>query len=89
MRDDVHAGGVEPQEERLAVSPGLVDELERLIEDLVVDRLHPFRIERAGILDLLLADLAPTRLHGRIVVVRRPGVEHVARADRGLEQSGG
>ena len=34
---------------------------------LVVDRLHPFLGERAGVLDGLLADLAPTRLLGRIV----------------------
>ena len=89
MRHDVHARRVEPEEERLAVGLGLVDELERVIEDLVVDRLHPLRIERPGVLDLLLADLAPAWLIGRIVDVGRPAVEHVARADRVLEQSGG
>ena len=40
-----------------------------------------FGIERAGVLDLLLADLAPARHHGRVVLVRRPAVDHVARAD--------
>ena len=33
-----------------------------VVEDLVVDRLHALGIERAGVLDLLLADLAPARL---------------------------
>ena len=51
----------------------LVDELERVVEDLVVDRLHALGIERAGVLDLLLADLAPARLDGRVVLVGRPG----------------
>ncbi len=63
----------------------LVDELERLVENLVVDRLHPLRVERSGILDLLLADLAPARLHGRIIDVGGPRVEHVARADGGQQ----
>ena len=72
VRDDVHAGRVEPEEERLAVGLGLVHELERVVEDLVVHGLHPLRIERAGVLDLLLADLAPARLHGRVVRVGRP-----------------
>ena len=81
VRDDVHAGRVEPDEERLVVRLGLVDELERVVADFVVDRLHPFRVELAGVLDLLLADLAPARLHGRVVGVGRPAVDHVARAD--------
>ena len=81
MGDDVHARRVEPEEERLAVRLGLVHELEGQIADLVVHRLHPLRIERAGVLDLLLADLAPARHHRRVVRVRRPAVDHVARAD--------
>src|ERR1700722_7052783 len=39
--------------------------------ELVVDRLHPLAVERAGVLDGLLADLAPARLFRRIVAVRR------------------
>ena len=81
MRDDVHARRVEPDEERLAVRLGLVHELEVQSEDLVVHGLHPFGIERAGILDLLFADLAPARHHGRVILVRRPAMNHVARAD--------
>ena len=85
MRHDVHARRVEPHEERLLVGARLVDELQRVVEDFVVDRLHPLGIERSGILDPLLADLAPARLLGRIVAVRRPGVDHVARTDHVLQ----
>ena len=31
-----------------------------------------FGVERAGVLDLLLADLAPARLLGRVVLLRSP-----------------
>ena len=55
--------------------------LRRGREDLVVHRLHPLGIERAGVLDLLLADLAPARHHRRVILVRRPAVDHVARPD--------
>ena len=72
VRDDVHARRVQPEEERLAVALGLVDELGRVVEDLVVDRLHALGVERAGVLDLLLADLAPARMHGRVVLVASP-----------------
>ena len=60
--NDVHAGGVEPDEERLAVFLGLVDEIERHVANLVVHGLHALGIERAGVLDLLFADLAPSRI---------------------------
>jgi hypothetical protein len=79
--DDVHARRVEPAEERLATSLGPVDELHGVCQDLVIDGLHPIWIECARVLDPLLADLAPTRLDGRIVLVGRPAVQHVAWAD--------
>ena len=79
--DDVHARRVEPEEERLAVRLCLVQELEGEVADFVVHGLHPLGIERAGVLDLLLADLAPARVDGRIVGFGRPAVNHVARAD--------
>ena len=85
MGDDVHPRRVEPDEERLVVALRLVDELERVVEDLVVHRLHPLGVERAGVLDLLLADLAPARLFGRVVLVGRPAMDHVARADLVLQ----
>ncbi len=82
MRDNVHARGVEPEEERLAVLARLVDELEGVVEDLVVHGLHPLGTKLAGVLDLLLADLTPARLHGRVIDIGRPRMDHVARAYR-------
>src|SRR5512137_99860 len=67
VRDDVHARRVEPAEERLAVRLGLVDELQGEIADFVVHRFHALGIERAGVLDFLLADPAPARHLGRVV----------------------
>ena len=49
----MHAGGVPPQEERLAVGMRLVHEGERLGGDLLVDGLHALAGQRAGVLDLL------------------------------------
>ena len=86
MGNDVHPRRVEPNEERLVVSLRLVDECECLLKDFVVHRLHPLRKERAGVLDPLLADFAPAGLHRRIVAIRRPRVDHVARSDRRSER---
>ena len=72
VRDDVHAGRIQPQEERLAVGLGLLDELEGEVADLVVHRFHPLGTERAGVLDLLLADLAPARHLGRVDLCPSP-----------------
>jgi hypothetical protein len=37
------------------------------------------------VLDLLLPDLAPPRLHGLVLGGRRPGVDHAARTERFAE----
>jgi hypothetical protein len=55
VREDVHAGRVPPDEERLAVRVGLLDELETCREELLVHRLHAPGRERTGVLDLLRA----------------------------------
>src|SRR5882672_6537957 len=81
VRDDVHPGRIEPQEERLLVGHGLVDELERKVADLVVHGFHAFRAQFSLILDLLFADLAPARIDGRVVDVGRERMDHVPRAD--------
>ena len=81
MRDDVHARRIEPAEERLAVLLGLLDETQGEIADLVVHRLHPFRIKRSSVLDLLFADLAPARHVSGVIRSGRPGMNHVAWAD--------
>ena len=46
-----------------------------------VEGLHALAGQRAGVLDLLLADAAELRIDGRIVHVGRPGVQHAARAE--------
>ena len=50
-------------------------------DELVVAGLHPLPRQRAGVLDLLLADLAPARHLRRVVLVRRPRVDHAARTE--------
>ena len=37
----MHTGRVHPDEERLAVLLGLVDELQRVVEDVLVDLTNP------------------------------------------------
>jgi hypothetical protein len=68
VRPDVHAGGVPPQEERLALALRVGHEAHGLAGELLVHRLHALDVERPGQLDLLLA------------VGQRPGVEHTAGA---------
>jgi hypothetical protein len=50
-------------------------------DELVVGGLHPFLGQRPSVLDLLLADFAPARHHGRVVLVRGPGVDHAPWAE--------
>ena len=85
MREDVHAGGVPPDEERLVGLLGAFHELERTGGDFLVHRLHALLGQRAGVLDRLLADLAEARVIGRIVLVRREAVQDAARAELRLE----
>ena len=58
VRAQVHVGGVQPDEERRLGRVLAVDEVERVLEHLVVDRLHPLLGQRPGVLDPLLADAA-------------------------------
>ena len=67
MREDVHARGVHPGEERLVGLRLPRHEVDGGSRSLVVDRLHPLAVERTGVLDGLLADLAPMRLIGEII----------------------
>ena len=48
----------------------------------VIHGFHSLWVERAGVLDLLLTDLAPSRILGGIVLVGGPAMHHVARAHR-------
>jgi hypothetical protein len=55
MRAEVHVRGVHPGEEGLAGLVLTLDEVDRRIDDLVVDRLHPLPGQRARVLDLVLS----------------------------------
>src|SRR5262245_35147190 len=55
MRPDVHAGRIEPDEERLAVVLRAIDEIKRRLEEFLVDRLHALFGERTGVLASLFA----------------------------------
>ena len=85
VREEVHVRRVEPHEPRLA---GLFLPLDEVLgggDELVVAGLHALLGERAGVLDLLLADLAPARHHLRVVLVGGPAMEHAARPEVLLE----
>ena len=77
----VHVRGVEPHEPRFAGLLLALDEVLRGGDELVVAGLHALLVERAGVLDLLLADLAPARHHRRVVLVGGPGMDHAARPE--------
>ncbi len=64
---DVHAAWIEPDEEWLLVPVGPVDEIDRGLEKLPVDRLHALLGERAGILAFLFAPWTETRIVARRV----------------------
>src|SRR5262249_29798273 len=81
VRPDVDGRRVEPAEERLVALRHAVNPLEGLVEDLLVEGLHALAGERAGVLDLLLADLAELPVHRAVVLVGGPGVEPAARAE--------
>ena len=61
MRPDVDRGRVEPDEERLVALAVAVQVVERLVENFGVEGLHALARQRAGVLDLLLADAAELR----------------------------
>ena len=81
----VHPRRVVPHEERLVVVDRLLDEGGRDVEALLVERLDPLDVQRAGVLEPLLADLAPPRLDRLVVLVGRPRVDDVARPVRVVE----
>ena len=78
--EGVHVGEVAPHEERVARVVLTLDVVDRGVGDVVVDRFHPLRVERAGVLDRLLADRAELRVvrFGRHRV-ERLALEHAAR----------
>src|SRR5258707_12469793 len=81
MGPDVHAGRVEPDEERLAVADGAVDEVRRGLEKLFVDRLHALLGERPGVLAFLLAPGTEAGIVARRVGCCRDALENAARTE--------
>src|SRR5262249_42741643 len=79
MGHDVHARGIEPDEEWLTVRFRLVDEVHAVRKNLIIHRLHALWIERPVVFDSLPADFAPAWMNAGIVLVARPAVQHVAR----------
>ena len=54
--EDVHSGGVPPEEEGFVGFFGTIEEVEGFGGDLFVDRLHAFFGERAGVVDLAVGE---------------------------------
>ena len=77
----MHVGGVHPAEKRLASLLVPRDEVLGGGDDLIVYRLHEFARQGTGVFDLLLANAAPARLLGRIVLVGRPAAQYTARQE--------
>ena len=85
VRAEVHVGRVEPAEERRVGCGLAIEEVERVLEHLVVDRLHPLLRQRPRVLDPLAADAPVARVLGVVVVLGRPGVEDAARPEALVE----
>src|SRR6516165_5663757 len=81
MGPNVHAGRIEPDEERLAVADGAVDEFHRGLQELLVDCLHAFLGERASVVAFLLAPGAEAWIVARRVGGGRDALENAARTE--------
>ena len=57
-----------------------VDEIDRRAHELLVHRLHPPGVKRAGVFDHLLADLSIGGIDGRIVRIAGLAFENAAAA---------
>jgi hypothetical protein len=58
----MHAGRVKPGKEWLLVTLRAINELERAIQDFLVNGFHPLLVERTSILAILLAPFAKARI---------------------------
>ena len=78
---DVHAARIEPDEERLLVPVRAVDEVDRGLEEFLVDRLHALLGERPGVLAFLLAPGAEAGIVAGRVGGGRDAFHDAARAE--------
>src|SRR3972149_1330371 len=78
VREDVHARGVPPEEERLVRLLGALNEVERLSRDFSVHRLPALLRQRAGVDDLAASEAvnhaARTKLLLELGVLRIVGM---------------
>jgi hypothetical protein len=79
------AGRIHPDKERFPRLHLALDEIDCRLGGLIVDRLDPFFSQRAGILDLLLANPPETRVDGLVVDISGGASEHARRAEAGAE----
>src|SRR3974390_655136 len=75
---DVHAGRVEPDEERFFVPDRAVDEVARGADELGVNGFHALFGERSGVLAFLLAPGSEARVIARRVCGGGHAFEHPA-----------
>src|SRR6516165_1587391 len=68
MRPDMHAGRVPPDEERFSVLVGFLHKFDRAAGNFLVDCLHTFHGERAGILAGLFSPRTETWVGWRRIV---------------------
>ena len=61
----MHAAWVEPHEKRLLVPVSAIDKVERGLEEFLVNRLHTFLCQRAGVLAFLFAPFAEAWVFAR------------------------
>ncbi len=69
MCKNVHSRGVEPDEERLVIFDGSLDEVLGLSQNLLIYSLHAFFGQRSGILTHLLAPRPEARHLCSIILV--------------------
>ena len=79
---EVHAAGVQPDEEGFPIRLGLVDELEGGRNDLLaVEIFHPLLGQRARVGTLLLADFAKARFDRLVFGAAGVAVQHTTCAE--------
>src|SRR5882757_1999330 len=83
VSSQVHAGGVEPAEEWLVGLHLPSHVVDRRGRRLVVNLLHAFLGQRAGVLDRLLTDLAEAWIDRGIVPIGRLAPQDAARTELG------
>ena len=72
--------------ERLVVLDAAIDEILGRLQELGVHGLHAFPGQWAGVVTALLAHSAELGIVSRVVLVRRPAIQHTARTKLFIER---